>query len=123
MSQKKESLGTRQRRFSIEIARLIVWAYDELGVQLTIGDAFRDPRMYGEFGQEKGYSSKYSCHKLKLAMDLNLFTNNGRTWTYRIGTKAHQKIGEKWESMGEDHRWGGRFDDGNHYSFEYQGKQ
>ena len=64
-----ESLGAKQRRFSYQIAKLIVWAYDELGVELTMGDAFRDPRIHGAFGTKKGYGRRSSCHKLKLAQD------------------------------------------------------
>jgi hypothetical protein len=121
---KRETLGQRQRRFTLQIAKLIVWAYEELGVQLTMGDAFRDPRVHGPIGTKKGYGRRSSNHKAKLAQDLNLFTKDGEgKWRYRPSTKAHQAIGEKWESMGEDHAWGGHFNDGNHYSFKYQGRR
>ena len=119
----KETLGQKQRRFTYEIAKLVIWAYDELGVQLSKGDAFRDQRVHGHFGKKKAYGRRRSCHKLKLAQDFNLFTWDGKKWVYRSSTAAHAKIGAKWESMGEDHRWGGHYNDGNHYSFTIWGAQ
>lgn len=60
-------------------------------------------------------SSKPRLHELKLAGDLNLF-KNGR---YLSSTKAHEPLGLYWESIGGT--WGGRFNDGNHYSLEHRG--
>lgn len=62
-----------------------------------------------------GYGHPRSAHKQKLAMDLNLF-KDGR---YLDTTEDHRILGEKWESMGGT--WGGRFNDGNHYSLEHLG--
>ena len=119
----KETLGQKQRRFTLQIAKLIVWAYEELGVEFTMGDAFCDPRVHGDFGTKKGYGRRSSCHKLKLAQDLNLFVKKNGRLRYMSSTHSHKEIGEKWESMGGDHSWGGHFNDGNHYSFEHQGKR
>ena len=76
----KESLGQKQRRFTLQIAKLIVWAYEELGVELTMGDAFRDPRVHGHIGIKKGYGRSSSNHKSKLAQDLNLFMFKNNTY-------------------------------------------
>lgn len=118
-----ESLGSMQRRFALDIARLIVWIYDQ-GWAITYGDAFRAPKVFGRMGVEKGYGRKNSCHKLKLANDLNLFKpdKNG-IMRYCKSTKDHAEIGKRWESMGKDHRWGGHYNDGNHYSFTVWGYQ
>ena len=62
-----------------------------------------------------GYGAGRSCHKLRLAIDLNLF-RGGR---YLTGTADHKPLGEWWESQGGT--WGGRFRDGNHYSLEHEG--
>ena len=112
-----ESLGQKQRRFARNVPRLIDMAHN-LGFEVTIGDVFRDPRISGHYGVKKGYSSKYSNHKLKLAIDLNLF-RNGR---YLSSTKSHRELGEWWMSQGEDHEWGGAYGrfDGNHYSLSYK---
>lgn len=112
-----ETLGQKQRRFSKNIAELITWIYDQ-GYEVTMGDAFRDSRVFGRMGQRKGYGQASSNHKIRLAQDLNLF-KNGR---YMTKTSDHAFIGEKWESMGDDHVWGGRFNDGNHYSIRHNGR-
>lgn len=111
-----ETLGAKQRRFVRMVADLIVWAYEQ-GYELTFGDAYRDPRLHGAVGVKLGYGAASSCHKLRLAVDFNLF----RDGKFLDSTEAHKPIGEKWESMGG--AWGGRFNDGNHYSLEHEGKR
>ena len=110
------TLGEKQRKFTKMLAELILWAYDN-GYELTIGDAKRDERVFGKVGERKGYGHPSSCHKIQLACDLNLFKNG--VWLDR--TEDHKELGEKWESMGGV--WGGRFNDGNHYSLEYMGQK
>jgi hypothetical protein len=100
------SLGADQRRFTLMLAQLITYAYDE-GYELSVGDAFRDVSV--------PYGHPDSCHRKRLAMDLNLFKEG----KYMTDTKDHLPLGEYWESIGGS--WGGRFNDGNHYSIEYKG--
>jgi len=71
--------------------------------------------LHGALGEKVGYGSRNSCHKLRLAMDLNLFKDG----KYCTDGEAHKPLGEKWESMGGS--WGGRFQDANHYSLEHDG--
>ena len=108
------TLGQKQRKFTYMIARLIDKAH-ELGYEVTLGDAYRDARVHGIFGEKKSYSAARSAHKLRLAIDLNLF-RNGR---YLQSTEDHRPLGEWWESQGG--MWGGRWSDGNHYSLEHDG--
>lgn len=108
------TLGEKQRKFVRMIADLIVWAYDH-GYELTFGDAYRDPRLHGQLGQKLGYGHQNSCHKIRLAVDLNLFKDG----QFLQSTEDHQPLGEQWEKMGGT--WGGRFNDGNHYSLEHNG--
>ena len=96
------------------VAQLINKAY-ELGYEVTFGDAYRDPRVFGMMGVKKGYGQASSCHKLRLAIDLNLFKDG----VFLETTEGHQKLGEWWESIGGS--WGGRFNDANHYSLEEDG--
>ena len=110
------SLGSKQEIFSITMAHFIIWLYEN-GYRVRKGDAFRDPRVHGEIGEKKAYGHKNSCHKFKLAEDLNL-TKDGK---YLSETEDHRIPGEKWESMHELASWGGRFNDGNHYSFKHNG--
>ena len=96
--------------------RLIDKAH-ELGFEVTHGDAYRDPRVHGALGEKLGYGHRNSAHKNKLAVDLNLY----RDGDYLETTEAHRELGEWWEMQHPLARWGGRFNDGNHYSFEWQG--
>lgn len=110
------NIGPLQRKLPPMIAKLIQWAYSN-GYELTFGDAYRDPRLFGEVGKSMGYGAASSCHKLRLAVDLNLFKDG----VFQTTTDAHRPLGEYWESLGGT--WGGRFNDGNHYSLEYEGKK
>lgn len=110
------TLGSKQRKFTLMIAQLIQWAYEQ-GYEATVGDAYRDPRLHGQVGEKKGYGASGSLHKERLAMDLNLFKDG----KFLTATEDHKPLGEKWESMGGS--WGGRFNDGNHYSLEHQGRK
>ena len=112
------TLGQKQRKFTRMVADLIVFAYEQ-GYELTLGDAFRDPRVHGPVGQKKSYSSANSLHKERLAIDLNLF-KGGKFLTQ---SEDHRPLGEYWESLGGS--WGGRFSspDGNHYSLEHGGRK
>ena len=58
-----------------------------------------------------------SLHKLSLAADIDLFLDGD----YQPDTITHEVFGDFWESLGPYHVWGGRFDDGNHYSIEHGG--
>lgn len=110
------TLRQLQVRFAKLVPRLIDKAF-ALGFEVTLGDAYRDPRVHGEMGVRKSYSHPKSAHKVRLAIDLNLF----RDGEYLEGSEAHRKLGEWWEKQDELARWGGRFDDGNHYSMEWEG--
>lgn len=98
------------------LPRLIDQAH-ALGFELRGGDLFRDPRVHGAMGESKGYGRASSCHKLKLAIDLNLFKDGA----FLADTEDHRPLGEWWEAQHPDCRWGGRFNDGNHYSLEHNG--
>lgn len=109
-----ETLGQKQRRFTRMLADLINFAYTN-GYELTVGDAYRDPRLHGDMGVKKGYGHASSNHKQRLAMDFNLFKDG----KFLTSTEDHRPLGEYWESIGGS--WGGRFNDGNHYSIEHNG--
>ncbi len=100
------------------LPRLIDKAHS-LGFEIRGGDLFRDPRIHGEHGKKRAYGHKKSNHKLKLAIDLNLFKNDEFIQT----TEGHRQLGEWWEEQHEDCRWGGRFNDGNHYSLTHNGNK
>ena len=78
---------------------LILYAY-EIGYELTFGDA------WAKVGHKTG-----SFHYKRLAVDLNLFKDG----EFLTRTEDHEALGLFWEKIGGT--WGGRFDDGNHYSW------
>jgi len=96
------------------VGKLIEQAF-VMGYEVTLGDAFRDPRVFGAIGVSRGYGHPKSAHKMRLAIDLNLFKDG----VFLSTTEDHKLLGEWWESQGGT--WGGRFEDGNHYSMEYNG--
>lgn len=108
--------GDKQRLFARLVPRLIDKAH-ELGFEVTLGDAYRDPRSHGKVGERRAYGNSFSCHKVRLALDLNLF----RDGVYCTQTEDHRELGEWWEQQHEMACWGGRFNDGNHYSFTHEG--
>lgn len=110
------TLGEAQRLFAKLVPRLIDRAH-ELGYEVTLGDAYRDKRSHGKLGERIAYGNRFSCHKIRLAIDLNLFRNG----QYLKSTKDHQPLGEWWEAQHDLACWGGRFEDGNHYSFTWEG--
>jgi hypothetical protein len=108
------TLRQKQSKFARMVAALIIKAYG-LGYEVTLGDAYRDPRLHGGIGLKKGYGHSKSCHKIRLAIDLNLFKDG----VFLDKSDDHKELGEWWESQGGT--WGGRFNDGNHYSLEHEG--
>ena len=63
-----------------------------------------------------------SLHKSSLAVDLLLFKpdeNGNMVWLKE--TKDYEVFGLIWESMGGS--WGGRFQDGNHFSLAHGGRK
>ena len=102
----------KQQAFARAAASLIVHA-DFLKLPVTVGDAFRDPRLFGAMGTEKGYGQKNSCHKLRLAIDLNLVIDGKLA-----APDAYAPLHDYWETIGGSKRIS---DDMNHFSFEHNG--
>jgi hypothetical protein len=103
-------LSEHQQEFARHVAILILYSHC-LGYEVTFGDAYRDPRVHGQLGEKVSYSSANSNHKRRLAVDLNLFKDG----EYLGSTDDHEELGKFWESLDPLNRWGGRWEDGNHY--------
>ncbi len=58
-----------------------------------------------------------SLHRKRLAVDINLFKGN----KFLSETESYREIGEYWESLHPLNRWGGRFQDGNHFEMKEEG--
>lgn len=96
-------LGDKQEKFTLCIGKLIVWAFEH-GYRLRFGDTYPG----------KSKHSLYGRHPLGLAVDLHLFIDG----VYQKTTEAHKPLGEYYESLDPKATWGGRWDDGNHYSWD-----
>ena len=105
------TLREKQSEFVTQIALLIIWVTKrEEDWKLTFGDAARIDR--------RGHMPN-SNHYIRLAIDLNLFVDG--EWITDSSHPVWEQIGEAWEGMHPMARWGGRFGDGNHFSFEHKG--
>ncbi len=91
-------LNKQQFQFSYMVGQLIIFAYHN-GYTIQLGHA------KAETGHVIG-----SFHGKSLAIDINLFKDG----VYLKETSDHRLLGMFWESIGGT--WGGRWDDGNHYS-------
>ena len=92
------SLSKKQREFTLAVAQIINYAYAK-GYELTFGDAYRDHRLHGDTGDKKGYGSSKSNHKIRLAVDFNLFVDGKY-----ISDGSHYAwfdIGEEWATSGD----------------------
>jgi len=135
-----ETLRQKQSRFVRYVGLLIEWA-DLQGYEMTFGEAWRTPEqaelnaMPGAVRQavikalrpvlpaladllekhpRKGIRN--SLHSDRLAVDFNLFRGGKLTQDYK-------PLGEYWESLAPDCRWGGRFGDPPHFSIEHGGRK
>ena len=62
--------------------------------------------------QNKGHMEN-SLHYSGCAGDLLLYKNG----LYQIDTKTYRELGDYWEYLDSDCKWGGRWGDGNHFSY------
>ena len=105
-------LADKQRRFCWMIGQLIQFAFNN-GMALRFACAKC---------AKVGHHKINSLHYEGLAIDFNLdMRGPDGKWRWCEDTLSHKVIGEFWETIGGS--WGGRFDDGNHYSLEYQGRK
>jgi hypothetical protein len=112
------TLREKQSLFVELTGQWVAWVYGQ-GYQLTVAEAYRPPDV-AEIYAAQGRGIKSSLHCSRLAIDWNLFIDG----KYITSTEGHRPLGEKWESMHELTRWGGRFKrrDGNHYSLTHGGR-
>lgn len=133
-------LNNLQFEHTLRVAKLIAYAYLELGVALSCGDAYRDKRVFGAFGSaglDGSYGKWSSLHKMRLANDFNLFKWDGEVpptldvdlgkfdyaeaegeWEYCADNESHRELAEYWRSIGGTP--GIDFNDGNHYSTQWK---
>jgi hypothetical protein len=109
------TLRQKQSLFVQLVALLIQHAYDN-GYELTFGECYRPPETAAIMAKQgKGISN--SLHTQKLAIDLNLFKDG----VFLSSSASHKPLGDYWKTLNPLCRWGGDFNDGNHYSIEHNG--
>jgi hypothetical protein len=102
----KSELRLKQEEFARAVGQLLLYAWN-IDIKVTLGDAYRDPRLHGEVGVKMGYGSSRSCHKSRLAIDLNANEPSD-----------YEKLHDFWDHLGGSARIAG---DMNHFSFEWRG--
>ena len=108
-------LGAKQELFAKGIALLIQYATFR-GYEIRFGEVERSKAE----ATRKGFPN--SNHTRRLAADLHLFKDG----KYLSKTSDHTPLGEFWEGLTGEYSgehitfaWGGRFNDGNHYSLKH----
>lgn len=104
-------------QFTALLPGLIQQAHN-LGLECAAGEVQRDARV-AALNAQSGAGIRNSVHIHGLAIDLHLY----RSGKYLPQTSDHAELGAWWEQQHPLARWGGRFGDGNHYSFEWQGRK
>jgi hypothetical protein len=108
-------LGQKQELFAHLYAMLILHAV-ALGFKVRLGEVMRTKEQAALYA-EQGKGIKNSNHIKLLAGDLNLMKNG----VYQTKTSQYRELGEWWEKQHPLCRWGGRFNDGCHFSLEHNG--
>jgi len=97
------TLRNEQSEFAKRLPLLLLYIIVQ-GYEITFGD----------FKATTGHSEN-SFHYKRLAADINLFKDG----KYLKLTEDHKQFGLFWENLGGS--WGGRWNDGNHYSWGEDG--
>jgi hypothetical protein len=93
----------KQAKFTTDVAKLIEYA-DELGYQLTFGEAWRHAYMQKYYVAHGLSWTMNSYHRKRLAVDLNLFIDG----KYITTCEEYKILGEYWKSLDPDRNvWGG----------------
>jgi len=134
----EKSLREKQSIFAKNVAKLILYIFEQ-GYECTLSECYRTPeqawinalpfnsslealapgmsrKVYPYRVGGKGIRKSLHCERL--AIDINLFKDG----VYLATTEAHKPFGDYWESLHPLNRWGGRWEDGNHYEMS-QNKQ
>lgn len=111
------SVTLREKRclFTALLAKLIEHI-NASGYECSLNEVMRDKRV-AELNAKSGKGIARSNHLVGLAADVNLY-NEG---VYLERTESHAPFGAWWKQQHPLCRWGGDFNDGNHYSLEHEG--
>lgn len=107
-------LGEMQRHLGAALPVLELYMQFQ-GYQLVSEDAYRNPTVYGKFGEKKFYAARYSVHKLKLARDYSVF-KDGVYLTKKKANVAFSMMHDLADTMGLAKRIPG---DLGHFSMQF----
>ena len=110
------TLREKQSLFVELVGKLIARAY-ATGYEMTFGETYRTPEQAAA-NAKAGKGIARSLHCVRLAADFNLF----RDGVWLRDTEDFADLGAFWERLHPDCRWGGRFNDGNHFSLTHDGR-
>ena len=102
--QHTETIFDEQAIFSTNVSKLLAFIYKN-NYKCSLGEAWRSPEQAAIYAKE-GKGIRDSLHCERLAIDLNLFDNNGK---YLNDFDDYEVIGTYWESLHKDNEWGGRW--------------
>jgi hypothetical protein len=107
-----KTLSQKQAVFALNVAKLIMFIY-ERGYSCSLGETFRTANQAAIYAKE-GKGIVNSLHCKRLAIDINLFSPDGK---YFPDTKDYEPFGTYWELLDDNNRWGGKFPraDGCHF--------
>ena len=113
------TLRQKQSQFA-KLAALLILEAESRGYAVTLGEAYRSPEEAARLAK-LGKGIVASLHTQRLAIDLNLFKDG----TYLTASEAYRPLGEWWEGLSGEVTccWGGRFQDGNHFSISHNGRK
>ncbi len=111
------TLKEKQFLFGKLFPELFLYAVS-IGLHPVLGYGYRDKETQKRL-VESGASDTYNSNHLRcLAVDIELFDDQGK---YITATEGHKVLGLFWENLHPLCRWGGRINDGNHYSIAHEG--
>lgn len=131
------TLGDKQEKFAVCLAQLLLRIAAD-GYRTRLRELYRAPetaKLYSEtcircpwkkgehVGKDHAFKARgvaNSVHTQGLAIDLLLVTPDGEV-QLSDNQGHYTPIGEFWEKLSEHARWGGRFSDPGHFSFEHGG--
>jgi hypothetical protein len=112
------SLGEKQELFSENLAKLILFTNSHPGWKIRLGEGLvRDTyeRCQAQTATKlKSLHLKNGGHFKSIAIDLNLFIDG--QWISNGSNSAWNVLGDYWKSLHGLNRWGGDFQDANHFS-------
>lgn len=103
-------LSEKQVVFAKNVAALISYIFEQK-YSCTLGEAYRTVEQ-AEIYAKQGKGIKNSQHCKRLAIDINLFSPQGQ---YLTATQDYKPFGQYWVTLDKENRWGGTFNDGNHF--------